>query len=95
MQNLKRCLFVSDNDGHNYVIPFELKDDFNRLLEKSEDEDDWEEFGDMFDEYQIGGCPSIVEIYTDFSNLKMMRFTKDLMTQDEFISKGHNINKKI
>ena len=38
--NLKKVYIGEDGDGHTYIIPAELYEEFNTLLEKCGDEDD-------------------------------------------------------
>jgi hypothetical protein len=51
----RRMCLMSDGDGHYYVIPASLRNEFNQLLEESEAKDDHTEFCDEFDEYRING----------------------------------------
>ena len=52
----QRVEIHSDGDGHDYVIPYDLNllDKFYDLLEN---ENDIEEFEELFDEYRCGGDP--------------------------------------
>lgn len=60
--SLKKVVAVQDNDGHWYVIPHELSDEFRSLLEESqepmytgdEDEDDalWLEYEASIDAFE-------------------------------------------
>lgn len=45
-------VFTKDDDGHDYLIPSFMKDEFHRLEEDGWD-DNFEEFIDKFDEYRI------------------------------------------
>lgn len=57
----QRVYITQDNDGHDYVIPYEMREEFSNLLEKSEygNNDKWdeyeEEFIDKFEKYMTGG----------------------------------------
>jgi hypothetical protein len=51
----KRVVILSDDSGHDYVVPFELKDEFLRLLDLGEVAED--EFEDKFEQYRCGGDP--------------------------------------
>lgn len=54
----KRWRFVTDDDGHWYLIPVELEEEFNKLLSEGED-DCYTEFNNKFyDNYSIGCHPS-------------------------------------
>ena len=46
---MTKFCFVSDDDGHNYLIQLEDRDDFFYLLGL----EDWSEFGNKFDQYKI------------------------------------------
>lgn len=52
---MKRVYLTSDDDGHNYIIPFELKEDFETIMEKGYDTDDFDEFEEKFGQYATGG----------------------------------------
>jgi len=56
-----RFCFEKDDDGHDYLIPWELRDRFNKLVE---DEDNWEEFTKEFGDMCIGKNPSHIS-FTD------------------------------
>lgn len=64
----ERVYLTSDEDGHKYVIPYELKDRFNELLNKMIGER-YENMGtiDLFDvefsEYLTGGGYNLVKLY--------------------------------
>lgn len=65
----QRVYIAKDNDGHNYVIPYEMKDEFEVLLEKSGYEScpEWEqfeaEFIEKFEQYSTGGDINNEEFY--------------------------------
>lgn len=44
---------MTDDSGHNYLVPNELADEFTKLLEGGEDTE--QEFNDKFDIYATGG----------------------------------------
>lgn len=52
----KRYCFERDDSGHDYLIPAELKEEFNRLLYEEEDEF---AFIEKFDDMRIGCSPSL------------------------------------
>lgn len=56
MSNYSRV--VQDEDGHWYVIPYKMKDEFDFLLESNEDD-----FIEVFDSYRTGGDLNLVELY--------------------------------
>ena len=49
--NMTFC-FMQDDDGHNYLIPFEERELFEVMLEQGE-EDYYERFIDKFSNYSI------------------------------------------
>lgn len=62
-KELKRVYVTKDDDGHNYVIPYELKEDFEELKEKAYRDDDFEEFIEKFGQYATGGDINLIELY--------------------------------
>jgi len=65
IQKLKLANAVEDNDGHWYVIPAEMREEFDDLLENAE-EDDYEQFNDRFGKYATGGALDCTDIYAEF-----------------------------
>ena len=69
MEEYTRVSVVSDDDGHWYVIPFELVEEFDMLLSGSQYDscDGWEEneaeFIEKFSQYMTGGDINNVELY--------------------------------
>lgn len=69
MEDLKRVYVTQDDDGHNYVIPYELKEEFqNRLdaiskLAFLDGEELTETFIDKFSKYCTGGDINLIELY--------------------------------
>lgn len=53
-----RIAIKQDDDGHTYIIPYQLSNIFDDLLENDEDM-----FIENFDKYNLGGCISSEEIY--------------------------------
>jgi len=49
----QKVFIASDDDGHEYVIPYELKDKFYKLNLQ----EDWEAFDESFGKYICGGDP--------------------------------------
>lgn len=58
MEDLIQVVIKSDDDGHEYVIPAEKAELFDKLLELGE-EDYYEAFSDEFDHYRAGGAIDI------------------------------------
>lgn len=58
MSNYSRVYAVKDRDGHWYVIPYKMKDEFYFLLESNE-----ESFEEIFSSYRTGGNLNLVELY--------------------------------
>lgn len=52
----QRIVILTDDSGHDYVVPFESKDEFLRLLDLGEVAED--EFIEKFEKYMCGGDPS-------------------------------------
>lgn len=51
----QRVYITTDNDGHNYILPYALKDQFEDLLEAAQDStDDEEAFIALFSHYMTG-----------------------------------------
>lgn len=62
--NLKPVVAIEDQDGHWYVIPKELEDEFIKMEEEGE-EDEWEAFNEKFSEYRTGGDLNNIQLYAD------------------------------
>ena len=68
---MKKAYAVEDSDGHWYVIPFEMKEQFFELDEKignenwSESQNADEEFNKLFSQYKTGGDLNLIELYAD------------------------------
>jgi hypothetical protein len=71
---MKAVQALQDDNGHWYLIPNELEERFNDLLEElySDDndfDDDYdnlsEKFDDLFSEYRTGGDLNLVQLYID------------------------------
>lgn len=54
---------VNDNDGHTYIIPACMKQEFNDLLFEAELSDDYGKFNDWFSKYMKN--PDDLKLYTD------------------------------
>lgn len=60
MSKDRYCL-MKDDDGHDYLVPWELRERFNELVE---DEDEWEEFNEVFSGMMCPVHPSFIS-FTD------------------------------
>jgi len=58
-KELKRVYVTQDNDGHNYVIPYDMMSDFRVTLEHYESE----HFDAVFSQYATGGDINLIELY--------------------------------
>lgn len=58
MEDLIQVVIMSDDDGHEFVIPADKQALFNDLLDQGED-DDWEAFNNAFGDYRAGGAIDI------------------------------------
>lgn len=61
---MKKAYATQDDDGHWYVIPFEMKDEFISDLEGLGD-DNYEEWEDKYSQYMTGGDLNNVQLYAD------------------------------
>lgn len=61
---MKRVYAIKDQDGHWYVIPYELKEEFLKMEAEGES-DEWEAFIDKFDKYRTGGDLNRVTLYAE------------------------------
>ena len=52
--------FVKDNDGHNYIIPADKRDEFRKWVEYMESDSDEEYTGEDFGDCRIDGPSSYV-----------------------------------
>lgn len=64
---LKKVYAVTDESGHWYVIPFELKDQFFKDDENGE-VDEWESFNEKYSHYMTGGDLNLIQLYADLNN---------------------------
>ncbi len=68
-KELKRVYITQDDDGHNYIIPYELKDEFSEMVDnmtKVHGEDMYElqdDFEKTFGQYATGGDINLIELY--------------------------------
>ena len=53
----QRVVIQSDEDGHEYIIPFELNKKFQKMNQESYLKEDWDEFESVFEKYKCGGDP--------------------------------------
>lgn len=63
MAKLQAVYATKDNDGHWYVFPIELIDEFDRLLDGGEATED--EFIEKFSDYMTGGDLNLVQLYAE------------------------------
>lgn len=61
---MKKVYAVQDNDGHWYVIPFQLKEDFFMELEKGED-DERDNFELNYSHFRTGGDLNLIQLYAE------------------------------
>jgi len=61
---MKKVYAVQDEEGHWYVIPFQLKDDFFKDEETGK-EDDFAYFEDKYGQYRTGGDLNNVQLYAE------------------------------
>lgn len=54
---------IRDNDGHWYVIPKEMKDEF-RFMEDDGEDDEWVKFNSKFSRYRTGGDLNNIQLFT-------------------------------
>lgn len=64
MAELKKVYVTQDDDCHWYVIPFDMKDEFNSDLQGLGDEniDEWE---DKYGQYMTGGDFNLIQLYAE------------------------------
>ena len=61
---MKKVYAVQDDDGHWYVIPFEMKDEFNSDLDGLSDDNIYE-WGDKYGQYMTGGDLNNTQLYAE------------------------------
>jgi hypothetical protein len=67
-KNLQRVIAVQDGDGHWYIIPEWMRNEFFMLLGLNEaGEDDFEEFNETFEKYFVGGDLNLVQLWADIN----------------------------
>jgi hypothetical protein len=61
---MKKVYATKDDDGHWYVIPFEMKDEFHYDLDGLGDDNiyEWE---DKYSQYMTGGDLNLVQLYAE------------------------------
>lgn len=64
MENLIKVKIANDGDGHWYVLPEYLYDDFNRDLE-DHDMTESGEFSTKYGKYATGGDINLVQLYAE------------------------------
>lgn len=63
LNQIKEVSIVSDDDGHDYVLPKELEKQFNKDLQDEELIDSGE-FDEKYQSFATGGCISNVKLWT-------------------------------
>lgn len=63
MGKLIKVYATKDNDGHWFVIPAEMIDDFRRLRDGGEKTED--EFIEKYSDYMTGGDLNNVQLYAE------------------------------
>jgi len=61
---MKKVYVTQDESGHWYVIPFEMKDEFNSDLDGYND-DNYEEWEDKYSQYMTGGDLNNIQLYAE------------------------------
>ncbi len=62
----------SDGDGHDYIIPSKLKDDFNYYVDKP-----YTEFEDKFGKYRVNGDVNNIQLYISNDENSELNFEVD------------------
>jgi hypothetical protein len=65
MSTLQKVEALQDGDGHWYVIPQELANQFHSMERDAEETDDYEGFEDTFGEYRTGGDLNLVQLWAE------------------------------
>jgi len=68
VSSYKRVVITQDDDGHSYIIPYEMKEEFIDLLNKLiecdyEDAEILDEYVNKFEQYRTGGDINNIELY--------------------------------
>lgn len=61
---MKKVYVTQDDSCHWYIIPFEMKDEFNKDLENGH-VDEYEYFGEKYDQYMTGGDLNNIQLYAE------------------------------
>lgn len=61
---MEKVYAVQDDSGHWYIIPFEMKDDFFKMLNEGEP-DEWDLFTEKYSKYMTGGDLNLVQLYAE------------------------------
>lgn len=61
---MKKVYVTQDDSCHWYIIPFEMKDEFNSDLEGLGDEN-YEEWEDKYGSYMTGGDLNNIQLYAE------------------------------
>lgn len=60
---LRKVKAVRDDSAHWYIIPSEKAEEFNKLLDETDDE--YTEFEEKFSKYRTGGDVNNVQLYAE------------------------------
>ena len=61
---MKKMAYVRDEDAHWFLIPFELKDKFDKMLQEAEANEDYDDFCSEFDQYR-SSSPCGVAVFVE------------------------------
>lgn len=56
----RRWILIDDNDGHSYCIPADYIEAFFSWCSHQESDSDGEYKGQSFDDFNLGGCPTLL-----------------------------------
>jgi hypothetical protein len=62
LEGIQRAAIVSDDSGHKYLIPYDLKDGFYKKL-SDESFTDSGKFDDLFGKYRMDGSTEVYGIF--------------------------------
>ncbi len=62
---------TSDDNGHEYIVPIELAQEFHKTLEQCTEDDDYDAM-DKFDKYRTGRSVDNYQLFISESELKKL-----------------------
>jgi len=64
---MKRVYITTDDSGHYFVIPYDRKEEFNKLLNDciNDDYESLDKFEIEFSKYMTGGDVNLIEFYSN------------------------------